>query len=304
MKLFNSIYLEIASLCNRSCQFCPVAYNTRPDVKLSEEIWNKAVEELAALHYRGRAMLYIYNEPMRDFTLIQERIEHLRKSVPKCCIMIATNGDYLHRKTARDSASVIENLFSIGLNQLLINCYSPGLYERRVKWLEHLPSQISRRGNVYGQLGSRAAEIRILDKSRLEKFGTGVFRLTNRAGSIPSFRAPLQTPVERMCVRPFRVLNINYMGEALLCCQDYHGQLRIGNLADNTLEQLWNHPVLNRYRKNLLGKDRNLPLCSTCDCHAGAYSYNVPRPTGRCASRQEILRRFTPLTTEGLSNAR
>jgi hypothetical protein len=102
-------------------------------------------------------------------------------------------------------------------------------------------------------------------------------------------------PLERMCVKPFRLLNINWRGEALLCCQDYHAEVSYGGLADSTLTELWNHPVMNLYRTRLLVKDRSLPLCRVCDCHAGAYPGNVPRPDGEVADAEEV---------EGLYEAR
>jgi MoaA/NifB/PqqE/SkfB family radical SAM enzyme len=128
----------------------------------------------------------------------------------------------------------------------------------------------------------------MLDKSDPTAFGTGIFRIINRSGNIPEFLPATTAPIERMCVRPFRLLNINWKGEALICCNDYHGGVAFGNVRDSTLTQLWNHPVINEYRRRLLVKDRSLPLCSKCDCHAGAYPHNVPHPDGKFATKKQI----------------
>lgn len=282
MNLFNTLCLEISAQCNRSCKFCPVAYNDRPDEHMDPSLLTKAAEELAALKYKGRIELYIYNEPVKDKAWLHSCLRLLRDYLPRACLMIATNGDYF--KTSDE----IYRLYTIGLNQLLINCYSKGLYERRKHWLEELSEDVDRTGSVYSILSSKKRVVQMLDKSNPEEFGTGIFRLINRAGNIPDFIAPLEEPVKRMCVKPFRLLNINWKGEALVCCQDYHGDVSFGNLRSSTLVELWNHPVMNTYRQHLLEHDRSLPLCSACDCHAGAYPHNVPQPGKYAALASEV----------------
>lgn len=282
MKLFNTISLEINARCNRSCAFCPVAYNRRPEETMSPALLTKAFSELAAIDYRGRIEFYIYNEPTRNLPHLLGVIAQARATVPRACLMLATNGDYL-----RGPENIVR-LYTAGLNQLLINCYSPGLYAKRLPWLAALPASISRTQSVYAVLGPRVQTVQMLDKSNPTTFGTGIFRLVNRAGNIPQFMPALAAPVERMCVKPFRIFNINWQGSALVCCQDYHGKINFGSLKDCTLVELWNHPVMNEYRRRLLQKDRTLPLCRQCDCHAGAYTHNVPPPAGPYASKKEI----------------
>lgn len=270
MRLFSTLCLEITSQCNRHCAWCPVGYNSRDDERMDACLLTKALEELGALHYKGRIEFYIYNEPCRDFEWLLQCLHQARTTVPHSCLMIATNGDYL-RGPAR-----IHELFQAGLNQMLINCYSPGLYEKRLPWLQGL----SQNHSVYVRLGPQQRTVQMLDKSNPAEFGSGVFRLINRAGNIPQFLPALRQPVERMCVKPFRLLNINWRGQALICCNDYHAAHSYGSLEEHTLTQLWRHPVMNTYRRRLYKKDRRSPLCAQCDCHAGAYSHMVQKPEG------------------------
>lgn len=282
MRLFNTVALEIAARCNRRCKFCPVRYNKRPEEHIRWYDFCKALSELGLMGYTGRIELYIYNEPMREKAYLLECIATARHLAPKSCIMVATNGDYC--KGPDD----IMRMYASGLNQLLINCYSKGLYERRTPWIKALPSVISRERSVYSVLGWRQKAVQMLDKSEVDAFGAGVFGLINRAGNIPEFLDPTHEPVSRMCAKPFRMLNVNWRGEALICCNDYHGDVAYGNIADNSLLELWTHPVITEYRKRLLGKDRSLPLCRVCDCHSGAYSHNVSKPDTEGAGAEVI----------------
>jgi len=271
-RLFNTISIEIASLCNRKCDWCPVAYNDRPDERMEGAVLERILADLKALNYNGRVELYLYNEPTRELTYLINVITRVRYMLPRACIMIATNGDYL-----RGVGNILQ-LYAAGLNQLLINCYTKGLMERRKKWVEGLPDGITQDAGVYANTGPHKRIVDIMDKSNPASFGKGVFSLVNRAGNIPNFKPALKKPVERMCVKPFRILNINWRGDALICCQDYHGKVNIGNVLSLGVEGLWNHAVFKEYRHKLYAKNRSLPLCRECDCHAGAYPHNVPVP--------------------------
>lgn len=286
MSVFNTISVEIASMCNRKCKWCPVAYNVRPDERMPALMMDRVLNDLAALKYAGRVELYIYNEPARDMQYLLETIAKVRATVPRACIMIATNGDYFQRK----GVSALVPLFEAGLNQLLINCYAKGLYEKRLPWVNelHLNHGVELTTGIYSYISPRRQAVQILDKHNPAAFGKGVFGLINRAGNIPKFIAASTAPLQRMCVKPFRILNINWKGDALVCCQDYHGEVKFGNVMNNSIGQIWNHPVLNEYRRRLLEKDRSLPLCRTCDCHAGAYPANVAKPQAPFASARTI----------------
>lgn len=287
MKIFNTLCLEINARCNRKCEFCPVAYNVRPDERLDKNLIDKAVKELAALKYKGRVEFYIYNEPLMDLEYLETTIKQFREST-KACLMIATNGDYV-----RDPKTLL-NLYELGVNQILVNCYSKGLYERRQSWQVFLAEHgVKIDKDVYSVKSSKSKIFWMMDKSNPDKFGQGIFRLVNRAGNIPEFIPEISQPVSRMCTKPFRLLNINWRGEALVCCQDYHGTVSFASLKTSTLVEIWNSPVMNEYRRRLLNKDRSLPLCNKCDCHAGAYPNNVDIPTGPFASKESICQLAT-----------
>jgi MoaA/NifB/PqqE/SkfB family radical SAM enzyme len=270
MKLFSSVALEISAVCNRACTFCPNAYNKRPDEQMSWQLLEKAAAELRALSYRGRIEFYIYNEPCRDMEWLLKAIRYFREVVPKACLMIATNGDYLRGPKSIDA------LWAAGLNQLVINCYSPGLYAKRLQWLDGQPQGRP----LYAYISPRVRSVAMFDKSTIVGFGNNVFQIQNRAGNIAPYRQPVMKPLERMCVKPFRFFNIDWCGHALICCNDYHAAHSFGNLNDSTLVQLWNHPMLNTYRRELVKKNRNTPMCKTCDCPSGARPYYITSSEG------------------------
>lgn len=282
-KLFNTLALEINSYCNRSCKFCPVAYNYRPDEPMSRELFDKALDELSDLGYKGRIEFYIYNEPTSNLPYLLNCIIETRLAVPRATLMIATNGDYIR------GVGDLVMLYNAGLNQLLINCYSKGLYEKRLAWVKELVANgVSTDKPIYHPVPVSTRVVQILDKSDPDNFGKGVFKIANRAGNIPEFLPATREPLAKMCVKPFRLLNINWQGQALVCCQDYHGDMSYGSLRESSLVELWHHPVMNLYRQRLLAKDRSLPLCRHCDCSSGAYPHMVSEPVGEIATEAEV----------------
>lgn len=284
--LFNTIAIESAALCNRACVFCPNHTTERPDEQMPMELIEKIVDELAALKYKGVIQTFIYNEPTRDKRL-PKILELFNERIPGASICMSTNGDYL--KSAKD----VERWFDLGVRQLIINIYSAAdgcgnarKEERGVeaaakrhaqvqKWLDDLG--VDQKSGMYNHAPKGARRARVEAKYGVigsdKKIGAQ-FGLTNRAGNIDWFKPPAE-PLAKMCVKPFRFLNINWKGDAIVCCNDYHGETAFGNVRDKTIEELWNSLQMNIYREHLQRKDRNIPLCVTCDDNGGFYQHNV-----------------------------
>lgn len=251
---------------------------------MAEETVMAAIDELARLKYAGRIEWYIYNEPCMEMDWLKYVASAAKQLVPRGTQMVATNGDYF-----KNGGDDLLSLYEVGIQQVLVNCYTKGLYERRLPWINAArDAGIEVDGPIYSSLPRNRRTVQMLDKSNPEEFGTGIFRITNRAGNIIEFVPAVQEPINRMCVRPFRVLNINWKGEAMVCCNDYHADVPVGIFPDQSLTEIWNSPILNTYREHLLRKDRSLPLCRSCDCHAGAYPQNVDNPKGGFAEPQSI----------------
>jgi len=284
MRLFNALALEITSSCNRRCKFCPVSYSPRKHERLPWHLIEKACEELVVLRFKGRLALCIYNEPLKDKDYLLEVLEYFKKKAPRITLMVATNGDYL------TGARGINELFDAGLNQLMLNGYT----KKRFKMLSGWAAKVPKLGayNIYGTTPRCARNLVVCDKSDISKLTRGLLRFQNRAGAVPGFLPPMKSPLKKMCVKPFRMLNINWEGQGVLCCNDYYGEVVLGNFFEKSLEQIWDSPILNMYRKALLEKDRSLPLCCYCDSVVGAYPHLVDTNFGK-ASDPRLYRKRT-----------
>ena len=94
--IFELIELETVNRCNSGCSFCPVnkKSDTREYCRMTDELFEKIIGELADLDYSYRLGLYSNNEPFLDEDIIR-RVKYAREKLPKAFLEIYTNGTLL-----------------------------------------------------------------------------------------------------------------------------------------------------------------------------------------------------------------
>lgn len=288
VRLFNMLSLETNALCNRSCVFCPNHKHERPDEFMDDAIIDKVISELSGIGWRGSMNTFMYNEPTRDPRLLE--IARKVSNLTKATFMVSTNGDYLRGPES------LSALFDSGVRMVHVNIYSEwdldevkrdrGItaarrrYEQIDGWISELGLERTR--SIYGTAPRGARRIFLEAKFGASPTDTKIgekFEIQNRSGNIGWMMPALREPMSKMCVRPFRNMNVNWRGDVLLCCNDYRGSLSFGNLRDVTLVDAWNSEKMNIYRLYLQNKRRDTPLCSTCDYSGGHYQHNIDKIT-------------------------
>ncbi len=70
----------------------------------------------------------------------------------------------------------------------------------------------------------------------------------------------------KVCRYPFTHITIRNNGDAVVCCQDWARDTKMGNIQKKTLEQIWTSKTLYNFRvMQLKTKGINHPLCATCE---------------------------------------
>ena len=62
------------------------------------------------------------------------------------------------------------------------------------------------------------------------------------------------------CSQPFKRMVIDYNGDVFPCCHYYKKELKLGNLRDHSIEELWNGEIINKLRESIKNRD----YYSTC----------------------------------------
>lgn len=267
--MFTRIQIQTVSWCNRSCAFCPSGKFPVAKTFMSLEVYQRVIEQLRELHFRGRISPYLMNESLLDKRL-PTLIAYARQQCPESWIAINTNGDAL-------SESLIERLFEAGLNCMDVNAYDDT--SQYAVYMALAERVAARHPDIQLTSGYLDANFNALDLPRHAKLlhcrdmsdwerrfsaKLEVSDLINRAGNVPG--APrLAEPLALGCERPFQQMYINHRGEAVLCCNDWRFEVVMGDTAESSLLDIWNHDKYRTYRDHLQRQDRHLPLCASCD---------------------------------------
>jgi len=242
ISLFQEIRIETRTRCNGICDFCPSSAQseTRPDTLMSEECFYKIIDELADLNYDGGIKLYMNNEPLMDKRLPAFLKYIDSKHMKPRWILVQTNGLLL---TYELGCKLFEN----GLTWLIVNDYSSNgkASQRFIDVIQKLRSQFPEK------------RIEYLTRSLHDV-------LSNRADLSPNL--PVRIQYDSACIYPFRQLNITANGDVGYCCMDVLVEKPLGNVAKQSLVDIWYSRLYEAYREDLiLGKRSKHNLCRYCE---------------------------------------
>ena len=80
--------------------------------------------------------------------------------------------------------------------------------------------------------------------------------------------------LKRRCAVPFERIEINHNGEVYTCCPSWVNHYCIGNIKENTLEEIWNGEKVKKLRESVL--DGSYSFCSKEYCHYISGNFETP----------------------------
>ena len=242
------IELSLIDVCNRSCSFCPKSdEKVAPDTyqKMSKKLIDKLHDDLKKIKFSGSLALCGYGEP-----LLHKDIEYIVDKLSRVAdVEIVTNGDPLNYK-------MINKLYNANAARLLISMYDG-------------PDQIQKFKDMIKQSGIPEEFVILRDRwySKTENFGV---KLTNRAGTIKTGNQ-IANDVHTVCFYPSYQFLIDWNGDVFLCPQDWQRRVAMGNIMQKSFFEIWNGPVLNKFRKSHLEGNRSISPCNKCNAEGIVY---------------------------------
>jgi MoaA/NifB/PqqE/SkfB family radical SAM enzyme len=240
--LFTTVEIETINRCNGGCGFCPVnrERDPRPLKKMSEELFRKIVDELAALHFTQPVSLYSNNEPFLDARIF-DFAEYAKSKLPDARIVIFTNGTLLN-------VEKYERIMR-HIDLLVIDNYCTD-YKLRPN-VEEIARYIEDKPNL-----AHRTEIKIRYENEI---------LTTRGGQAPNANAKPKSPIPVGCLLPTRQMIIRPDGALSLCCNDALGTVTVGNVETDGLAGAWNSETARKIRREVLNSRTGFPICQACD---------------------------------------
>ena len=253
-----TIEINTTELCNRRCVFCPRydkdVYPNR-NLNMSVENAQKIGENLKISNYKGKISFSGFSENFINKKFV-EIVKVLRENLPDSLFECNTNGDFVTKK-------YVKNLYDAGLDCLYINLYD-GI------------DQIDKFNNIMKPFSKQKYKYR----AHYSEADYGL-NLNNRGGSI-TWLGLDEDSVENLkgtpCYYPFYKMFVDWNGDVIFCSNDWQKEIKVGNMIEQTLEQVWLGKKLNDERKRLVKGDRTKSPCNKCSVNGqmfGEKSFNI-----------------------------
>lgn len=240
IKLFNKVEIETINRCNNDCAFCPINVNIdkRKHILMSDELFNKIINELVNLDYSGALAIFSNNEPLLD-PKIFERLKFAKYNLKKAYIYIYTNGLLLTEEKLELLLKYTDFLYINNYNK------TDRLLPTHKKVHEYL---------IKNHIEASKVEIHLRNKFE---------HLSSRAGTSPN-RKKIKT-LKSKCILPFSQIVIRPSGKISFCCNDACANYTMDDVNNNSLLNIWNGKEFNKLRNNMnIARHAQIP-CQKCD---------------------------------------
>lgn len=270
-----AVQIELVEGCTLACEFCGVqGMRERPggfkfmDVLSTMPRIASEFKRLADEGWNPRFEFAMHGEPTAH-PATPAMVRVLRDAVgPKASIIMLSNATpLLAQPTTR-----INDLMEAGLTALGLDDYEPariasralGRYEGPYRVLKY-PEDPD--GNVHRMRGLKSQVVVLIQDISVALEGNHA-ELNSHCGA---GREPQGVPLQQRCAKPFRELSIRWDGGVSICCNDFRGVFRVGNVNETPIDVLWRSETMDAARRRLYHRDRTFAPCDKCD----ARSYRV-----------------------------
>lgn len=276
----SQIHIEITSTCNLACGFCPV-HRVKRGAALSKDEVKGVIRQAAALDPQPQYIDFVnYNEPLlcKDFWEYADLVTELLGNR----LGMVSNGTIMTEEIAQrlQNLHLLQMVFSV-------DAFTAQTYAKvRPRWTPSGPREdLKLRDIIYDNInlyldcvrrsGFEAwpvIEMVVCDLNAHEVEATRDYwlpRLHNQflminctgRGGERSFSAPNDNPC-RVILDGLWVLSD---GRVVACCEDYDGVDCVGDVRQETLEQIWNGERIKRFRDlHFSGRKKDIAVCAKC----------------------------------------
>ena len=240
-----SIDLLVTELCNRTCEFCPRAYNY-PNLNLHMDlkVIDKIGSDLANSHYRNRLEFCGFGESLLYKDLLPA-IKLLKSHMPwQENIHLFTNGDRLTYAFANE-------LLDAGVSKFFLSLYDG-------------PEQVDHFQELFAKVGLKEDQYILQHYYKSSEENYGLLALSNRAGNLPEEISKIET-LNFGCNMPFYQLTIHWNGDVLLCGHDWEKGQITGNVIKQSVQDIFLKSKKLWEFRQVLKDNRNCHPCNKCN---------------------------------------
>jgi hypothetical protein len=273
------LMIENTNHCNAECVMCPRDTLSRKRGFMDFGLFEKIIKEVCSVRRKPVTHLHGFGEPLLD-RLLAERIQ-LAKTCGIKRTYIVTNASLLFPETSR-------KIISAGLDKMKISFYGTDevSYNNTMKRLnfeaafqnikdflrirkemkrrnprliiQYLPNETNNaKAPEFRSLWSPLIDSNVGDSLNISSLHNyGGRRAYNRLGK----------EIVSVCYFPWTSMSVLWDGRVSTCCMDSNGVQVLGDLNSQSVQEVWNGPVLSGVRNNFRKLDYSkYPVCLSCD---------------------------------------
>jgi len=279
------LQIELTEGCNLRCSFCGIngVRNEQRRYKFMSVTTAKHVTHLLRdSRWLPRIEFAMHGEPSLHSSML-EILRLFRRQLPgRIHLMMTSNGiGFLRDLGLIDQA--LQYLNVLGLEEYAGIPTVPRILDLYCGEFKPIFYPDCKQANPHRRRKQGEHELVIIRDISRATSGTHA-TLNNHCGC---GAPPNDNAVGRRCAKPFRELSIRWNGNVAICCNDWRGYYKVGNVLGQTLKEIWQGPALRAARRKLYYGLRDFGPCQGCD----ALSYrpgllpdkkgqaNLPKPT-------------------------
>ena len=282
------VMIEPTNICNLKCPLCPSGNGTllRAKGNMTLATFKQVIDQVH--EYSFMAVLWNQGEPFLNDDIL-EMINYA--SEHKMFTLLSTNGNIHPEAEAVVNSGLDSLIISLdGASQDTYNKYrvngelskvldfAKALVAARknlnkinplLRWQflvmkhnEHEIEQIKQKAKKLGVDNLVLKTVQIYSKDDIAKFLPENPRY--RRYNVKGDNFELKAGIPNRCPRIWANCVINWDGEMAICCFDKDVTIKIGNIADTPLIELWHSKRFNQFRKSILKNRKAYEICRNC----------------------------------------
>jgi len=271
--------IENTNACGYRCFMCPREKQTRKIGFMSVEdfslVLSKLPDSIKSMHLHG------YGEPLLDPSLIEKIKLTSKKNIETT--IFSTLGLELSDET-------ITSLASSGLNKLRVSLYGfdemsykkihgtnkLDLVKKNLKTLKKALEKTKSPLTVVLQITPEKEMLRLGTKTEIVQtfmqelmdlgFAFGATEDWHNYGDGRNFQPPSEKVCPVIAGKRKQILQVTYKLEVIPCCFDYDATIKLGNLKEQSLEEIFSSPVYEKFViAQLFNEFSNHAVCKGCE---------------------------------------
>ena len=271
------IQVELTEGCNLGCSFCGLQHIRDNGANGPEDKHGKAsfmkfltvekaeviASRIAEAKWTPRIEFAMHGEPTMNPDYI-EIVGVFRKHLPKASLQLTSNGGGLLK--GQGFSSNINALMEAGLNILSLDNYDGIRIVDKILQGYNGPHRVWKypqeiMGNPHRRRKPHEHDIVVIQDIEAATKGNHSILSNHTGGSFPLN----DKMAGKRCAKPFREMSVRWDGNVAMCCNDWPGRYKIGNLLETAISELWLGEAFQAARQALYHGQRTFTPCKGCD---------------------------------------